>query len=114
MHQSVGEYGAWFRGSFDMSVFRPVSAVSRETSQQTATRRHTHPPVLITEQQVMFSTAAAAGSTAHHNVISMMAHAVSSVAEHWHAATERRHARYYPSRCSYLENSLMAREMDRL
>ena len=94
-----------------MSVFRPVSAVSRETSQQTATRRHTHPPVLITEQQVMFSTAAAAGSTAHHNVITMMSHAVTSVTDHWRAHRARP---YYPSHYSYLENGLMAREMDRL
>lgn len=97
-----------------MSVFHPVSAVRRETSTDITTRRHTHPPVLITEQQVLFSTAAAAGTHTHHHVITMMSHAVSSVAAHWHAATERRHSRYYPSRCSYLENSLMAREMDRL
>ncbi|OCB60117.1 hypothetical protein A5722_02560 [Mycobacterium vulneris] len=97
-----------------MSVFHPVSAVRREASTDTTTRRHTHEPVLITEQQVLFSTAAAAGAPARHGVIAAVSHAMSSVADHWHAATERRHARYYPSRCSYLENSLMAREMDRL
>lgn len=97
-----------------MSVFHPVSVIRRETSRQTAPGRHSHEPVLITEQQVLFSTAAAAGTRRHHNVIGMMSHAVTSVADHWHALADRRHARYYPSRCSYLENSLMAREMYRL
>ncbi|CRZ18382.1 hypothetical protein [Mycolicibacterium neworleansense] len=97
-----------------MSVFHPVSVIKRETSRQTAPARHSHEPVLITEQQVLFSTAAAAGAPSHHNLIAMMSHAVSAVAEHWHAAADRRHARYYPSRCSYLENALMAREMERL
>lgn len=97
-----------------MSIFQPVSVDKREASQQTATSPRSHEPVLITEQQVLFSTAAAAGSRRDHNVIAMASHAMSSVAERWHALAERRHARYYPSRCSYLENSLMAREMDRL
>ncbi|MED5813902.1 hypothetical protein VST63_16205 [Mycolicibacterium sp. 050232] len=97
-----------------MSVFHPVSVLKRETSRQTAPGRHSHEPVLITEQQVLFSTAVAAGAPAHHGVFATMSHAMSSVADHWHARGERRHARYYPSRCSYLENSLMAREMDRL
>lgn len=94
-----------------MSVFHPVSAVRREASTDITTRRHTHAPVLITEQQVLFSTAAAAGTHAHHNVITMVSHAMSSATEHWRA---RRARPYYPSRYSYLENSLMAREMDRL
>lgn len=94
-----------------MSVFNPVSVIKRETSRQTVPRRHSHEPVLITEQQVLFSTAAAAGSRGHHNVVAMMAHAVASVTEHWHA---RRRATYYPPRCSYLERGLMAREMERL
>ncbi|MFN6550017.1 hypothetical protein ACP6C7_01480 [Mycolicibacterium septicum] len=97
-----------------MSIFHPVSVDKREAPQQTASGRHSHEPVLITEQQVLFSTAAAAGSRGNHNVIAMVSHAMSSVATRWHASTERRHARYYPSRCSYLENSLMAREMERL
>lgn len=94
-----------------MSVFHPVSAARREASTQTMTRRHTHEPVLITEQQVLFSTAAAAGTQADHNLVTMMSHAVSSVTQHWRA---RRARPYYPSRYSYLENSLMAREMERL
>lgn len=94
-----------------MSVFHSVSAVRREASTDTTTRRHTHEPVLITEQQVLFSTAAAAGTRAHHNVITMMSHAVSSVTDHWRAHRARP---YYPSHYSYLESSLMAREMDRL
>ncbi|MFD3041570.1 hypothetical protein [Mycolicibacterium senegalense] len=97
-----------------MSVFHPVSAVKRETSRRSASDPHPHEPVLITEQQVLFSTAAAAGALARHNAIAMMSNAVSSVAEHWHALAARRRATYYPPRCSYLENSLMAREMDRL
>ncbi|MGA5542555.1 hypothetical protein ACPCIR_11955 [Mycobacterium sp. NPDC051198] len=94
-----------------MSVFHSVSAVRREASAHTTTRRHTHEPVLITEQQVLFSTAAAAGTHAHHNVVTMMSHAVSSVTDRWRAHRARP---YYPSHYSYLENSLMAREMDRL
>ncbi|MGV0805963.1 hypothetical protein [Mycolicibacterium setense] len=97
-----------------MSVFNPVSVIKRETSRQTATGRHSHEPVLITEEQVLFSTAAAAGTRGHHDVVAMVSHAVASVAEHWHARADRKHARYYPSRCSYLENGLMAREMERL
>ncbi|MGV0811901.1 hypothetical protein ABQF34_08035 [Mycolicibacterium boenickei] len=96
-----------------MSVFHPVSVVKRETTQQTAARRHSHAPVLITEQEVLFGTAAAVRSPARRNVIAMMSHAVSSVAEQWHARADRR-PRYYPSRLSYLEHSLIAREMDRL
>lgn len=94
-----------------MSVFHSVSAVRREASAHTTTPRHTHEPVLITEQQVLFSTAAAAGTRAHHNVITMMSHAVTSVTDHWRAHRARP---YYPSHYSYLENGLMAREMDRL
>lgn len=94
-----------------MSVFHPVSAVRREASTDTPTRRHTHEPVLITEQQVLFSTAVAAGTHPHHNVITMMSRAVSSVTDHWRTRRARPH---YPSHYSYLENSLMAREMDRL
>ncbi|GAA1204836.1 hypothetical protein [Mycolicibacterium alvei] len=97
-----------------MSVFHQVSAIRREAPRQTTMRRHTHEPVLITEQQVLFGTAAAAGSHRDHHVIAAMSHAMSSVAERWHALADRRHAPYYPPRCSYLENSLMAREMDRL
>lgn len=97
-----------------MSVFHPVSVVKREASRQNAPVLHSHEPVLITEQQVLFSTAAAAGTPTHHNVVAMVSHAVSSVAEHWHARADRRRATYYPPRCSYLEHSLMAREMDRL
>lgn len=97
-----------------MSVFHPVSTVKRETARSSASVRHSHEPVLITEQQVLFSTAAAAGAPAHHNLVAMMSQAMASVAEHWHALADRRRATYYPPRCSYLENSLMAREMDRL
>lgn len=94
-----------------MSFFHSVSAVRRETSTDITTRRHRHEPVLITEQQVLFSTAAAAGTRAHHNVITMMSHAVTSVTDRWRAHRARP---YYPSHYSYLENGLMAREMDRL
>ncbi|MUL85190.1 MULTISPECIES: hypothetical protein [unclassified Mycolicibacterium] len=97
-----------------MSVFNPGSVVKREATQQTPSGEHSHEPVLITEQQVLFSTAAAAGSPTRRSVIAMMSQVVSSVAEHRHARAERRRARYYPSRLTYLEHSLMAREMDRL
>ncbi|WKG02267.1 hypothetical protein [Mycolicibacterium sp. HK-90] len=97
-----------------MSVYHPVSVVKPDATQATASRPRSPEPVLITEQQVLFGTAAAVRSPARRNVVAMMSRAVSTVAEHWHALAERRHAHYYPPPCSYLEHSLMAREMDRL
>lgn len=97
-----------------MSVFHPVSVVRREAAQQTTAHPRSSEPVLITEQQVLFGTAAAVRSPARRNVVAMMSHAVASVAERWHARAERRHSHYYPPPCSYLEHSMMAREMDRL
>ncbi|MDV3124147.1 hypothetical protein M1247_04420 [Mycobacterium sp. 21AC1] len=68
-------------------------------------------PVLITEQQVLFSTAAAAPlpPRRHH------AHTVSSAVTWWLTRSERKGDRHdYPSRLTFLETSLMSREMYRL
>ncbi|OBG82076.1 hypothetical protein A5699_07200 [Mycobacterium sp. E802] len=98
-----------------MSVFHPVSVLRREAAPQTTPAVHTHEPVLITEQQVLFSTAAAVGAPPRHTLMATMSeamsHAVSSAVTHWRTREVRP---YYPPRMSYLEHSLMAREMDRL
>ena len=60
-----------------------------------------HAPVLITRQEVVFSTAAAISSRP----------AIRVVGATLHRPPARRH---YPPRSSYLEQSRMAREMDRL
>lgn len=67
-------------------------------------------PVFITPQQVVFSTAAATSprpATLWRRVIE----AIRNVGAVSHRPPARRH---YPQRISYLEHSLMAREMDRL
>ncbi|MCV7065876.1 hypothetical protein H7H51_09380 [Mycolicibacterium farcinogenes] len=97
-----------------MSVFHPVSVVRREAAQQTTAHPRSSEPVLITEQQVLFGTAAAVRYPARRSVVAMVSHAVSSMAGRWQGRAERRHAHYYPPPCSYLEPSMMAREMDRL
>jgi len=72
----------------------------------------TREPALITEQQVLFSTAAVAPAKTRR-----WTDAVASVADavrtYFEGPTEpaRRH---HPTRRAYLENALLAREMDRL
>jgi hypothetical protein len=70
------------------------------------------PEVLITTQQVAFSTAAAAGVRRE----SIGARLVASVRKMFATPADAPHARRhdYPKRYAYLENALMAREMERL
>ncbi|MBU9766458.1 hypothetical protein FR943_21755 [Mycobacterium sp. TNTM28] len=90
------------------------AAAKLETRQQTA-RCDGHAPVLITENEVRFGTAAVVRPPARRNVVTLVTGAMTAVAAQWRTRTERRSVRpHYPSRLSYLEDSLMAREMDRL
>jgi hypothetical protein len=68
-----------------------------------------HAPVFITQQGVVFSTAAARLSRIAS--ISRLIDAIRVVGAALHRPPARRH---YPQRSSYLEESRMAREMDRL
>jgi hypothetical protein len=73
-------------------------------------------PALITEQQVLFGTAAAVVVPARktHRLRDTV-HAVAGAVGAFAASLEKPPARrHYPKRYSYLENSLMAREMYRL
>jgi hypothetical protein len=68
--------------------------------------------VLITTQQVLFSTAAAVG--VHRDNVG--ARIVAVMRRMFAASTDASHPRrrYYPTRYSFYEDALMAREMDRL
>ena len=69
-----------------------------------------HAPVLITPQEVVFSTAAAMSSRPA-SISRRLIDAIRVSAPRCNHAPARRH---YPQRSSYLEQSRMAREMDRL
>jgi hypothetical protein len=69
-----------------------------------------HAPVLITPQEVMFSTAAATSSRPA-SISRRLIDTIRVVGAALHRPPARRH---YPQRSSYLEQSRMAREMDRL
>jgi hypothetical protein len=66
-------------------------------------------PVLITPQEVVFSTAAALSRPA--SISRRLIDAIRGVGAALHRPPARRH---YPQRFSFLEDSRMAREMDRL
>jgi hypothetical protein len=67
-------------------------------------------PVFITQQQVLFSTAAARSSRPA-SISRRLIDAIRVVGAALYRPPARRH---YPQRFSYLEESCMAREMDRL
>ena len=69
-----------------------------------------HTPVLITPQQAMFSTAAAT-SPRPASISRRVIDTIRGVGAALHRRPARRH---HPQRSSYLEQSRMAREMDRL
>jgi hypothetical protein len=69
-----------------------------------------HAPVLITPQQVVFSTAAAVSSRPA-SICRRLIDAIRVAGAAVHRPPARRH---YPQRSRYLEESRMAREMDRL
>ncbi|HTH89491.1 hypothetical protein [Mycobacterium sp.] len=84
----------------------------RLVPQQTSTES----TALITEQQVLFSTAAAVPlPPTKTRRWSDAVHAVTGALRGVFAATEKSSARkHYPKRHDWLDNALMAREMDRL
>jgi hypothetical protein len=84
----------------------------RLVSQPTSTEAR----ALITEQQVLFSTAAAVAlPPAKTHRWSDAVHAVTAALRGVFAASEKQPAkRHYPKRHDWLDNALMAREMDRL
>jgi hypothetical protein len=97
------------------TTYRPELDESREVlvaSQQTSTEA----PALITEQQVLFSTTAAVAlPPARTRKWRVALQAVTSALRATFAASEKPPARrHYPKRHAWLDNSLMAREMDRL
>ena len=67
-----------------------------------------HAPVFITQQEVVFSTAAA---TSSRPISRRLIDAIRVVGAALHRPAARRHS---PQRSCYLEQSRMAREMDRL
>jgi hypothetical protein len=69
-----------------------------------------HAPVLITQQEVVFSTAAAI-SPRRPSTSRRLIDSIRVVGAALHRPPARRH---YPQRFSFLEDSRMAREMDRL
>ena len=87
---------------------------SRETSSLTSTPTSTETQTLITEQQVLLSTAAVA-LPAKTRRWSHVVDAISGALHAVFASAEKPPARrHYPNRHAWLENALMAREMDRL
>jgi hypothetical protein len=69
-----------------------------------------HAPVFITQQEVVFSTAAATSSRPA-SISRRLIDAIRVVGAALHRPAARRHS---PQRSCYLEQSRMAREMDRL
>ena len=93
----------------------PELEESREklvTSQPTSTETQ----ALITEQQVLLSSAAAVAlPPAKTRRWTDTIHAISGALRAMFAATEKPPARrHYPKRHAWMDNALMAREMDRL
>ena len=68
-----------------------------------------HAPVIITQQEVVFSTAAAMSS----RPASISRRLIDAIRVVGDVALRRSPARHYPQPSSYLEQSRMAREMDR-
>jgi len=96
------------------TTYSPQLDESREklvSSSQTSTETQT----LITEQQVLFSTAAAVAlPPAKTRGWLGTAHAVASAVGSWFASAAQPPKPVYPKRHVWLENALIAREMDRL
>jgi hypothetical protein len=90
----------------------PVDESTPQPSSAAPSVEVSSPEVLITTQQVAFSTAAAAGVRRDR----IGARLVASMRRVFAASADASHPRPhdYPKRYSYLENALMAREMERL
>jgi hypothetical protein len=98
------------------TTYRPELEESGDTSPVTSQPTSTETHALITEQQVLFSTTAAVAlPPAKTRWWSGTIHAVSGVLRATFAASGKPPARkHYPKRHVWLDNALMAREMDRL
>ncbi|MHC9292123.1 hypothetical protein ACRCUN_06620 [Mycobacterium sp. LTG2003] len=93
------------------SVSSGASVTKRETRAHTTRASGTH--VLITEQEVLFGTAAAVPLPRPRR-IDILPRMLSSVRARWRTRAERKAVRQdHPSKLTYLEHSLMSREMDR-
>ncbi|ART68513.1 hypothetical protein BTO20_07930 [Mycobacterium dioxanotrophicus] len=98
-----------------MSKVRTASLNKNVAAQSNTPAATTAAPALITEQQVLFSTAAAVALPRSRHLGDTVSHAMSSALTWWRTRAERRPIRHdHQSRMSYLESSMMSREMDRL
>ena len=102
-----------------MSDMATTSGPELEESQEklvTSQRTSTETQALITEQQVLFSSAAAVTlPPAKTRRWTDTIHAISGALRAMFATTEKPPARrHYPKRHAWMDNALMAREMDRL
>ncbi len=102
-----------------MSDMATTSGPELDESQEklvTSQRTSTETQALITEQQVLFSTAAAVTlPPAKTRRWTDTIHAISGALRAMFATTEKPPARrHYPKRHAWMDNALMAREMDRL
>jgi hypothetical protein len=87
----------------------------RETSPATSVTGPAETQAVITEQQVLFSTAAAVAlPPARTRRFSDAVQAVASAVGSFLASAAKPPKPAYPKRHIWLENALMAREMDRL
>lgn len=96
----------------DMTRFKYEESRGTVTSRPTATETQ----ALITEQQVLLSSAAVVAlPPAKTRRWTDTIHAISGALRAMFAATEKPPARrHYPKRHAWMDNALMAREMDRL
>jgi hypothetical protein len=90
-----------------------VSPTPQSTQQQVETPVET--AALITEEEVLFGTAAVAVPEPTTHRVRNAVHAVADAVRAFSASLEKPPARrHYPKRYTYLETSLMSREMGRL
>lgn len=98
-----------------MSKLRTAAVRKSVAAQPNTEASSTAASALITEHQVVFSTAAAVALPRRRRLSDTVSRAMSSALTRWRTRAERRPVRHdHPSRMSYLENSTMSREMDRL
>jgi hypothetical protein len=94
------------------STTDPVDEPLRQPPATAPSVEVSSPEVLITTQQVVFSTAAAVGARRENigrRVVAMMRRMLATSTD-----GSRPRREYYPRRYGFLEDALMAREMDRL
>jgi len=101
-----------------MTDMATTSGPELEESQEklvTSQRTLTETQALITEQQVLLSSAAVTLPPPKTRRWTDTIHAITGALRAMFAATEKPPARrHYPKRHAWMDNALMAREMDRL